>query len=139
MKTFILKFIQRGFIGAALGPLVLAVIYGILDKTNVTSTLTVNEVVLGIFSVSFMAFVAAGITVIYQSESLPALFAALIHGFVLYLDYVIMYLINGWIGDGIVPLLIFTAIFFAGYASVWLVIYLCIRSKTDKLNKKLNK
>ena len=139
MKDFLLKFIQRGIVGAALGPLVLAVIYGILGCTNVTDTLFVNEVVLGIFSVSFMAFIAAGITVIYQSERLPAPFAALIHGFVLYIDYSIMYLINGWIADGILPFLIFTAIFVVCYALVWLVIYLCIRAKTNKLNKKLNK
>nr|MBQ4318295.1 DUF3021 family protein [Clostridia bacterium] len=31
----------------------------------------------------------------------------------------------------------FTAIFAAGYALIWLVIYLCIRYNTRRLNKKL--
>ena len=137
MKKFIHSFIQRGFVGATFGPIVLAAIYAILGIASVTATLTVNEVVLGIISVSFMAFIAAGITAIYQNERLPAPFAALIHGLILYIDYLIMYLINGWIADGATPFLIFTAIFFAGYALVWLVIYLCTRSKTNKLNKKL--
>lgn len=137
MKKFILKFVQRGFIGATFGPIVLAIIYGILGKTGVAETLATNEVVLGILSVSFMAFIAAGITCIYESERLPVAISALIHGLILYVDYAMMYLLNGWIADGIAPFLIFTAIFFLGYCAVWLIIYLYTRSKTKALNQKL--
>ena len=139
MKKIISMFIQRAFVGATFGPLVLATIYGILGAVGVIETLTVGEVVLGIVSVTVMAFIAAGITVVYQIEKLPLISALLIHGLALYVDYAIMYLLNGWLGDGIVLFLVFTAIFIVGYALVWVIIYACIKSKTDKMNKKLPK
>ena len=139
MKNKILKFIQRGFIGATFGPLVLALVYWILGLANVIDSLPVNEVVLGIFSVSFMAFIAAGIPVVYEIENLPLITAILIHCFTLYIDYAIIYLLNGWVGEGLIPFLIFTAIFFTGFALVWCIIYLCERKSIQKLNKKINK
>ena len=139
MKKIISIFIQRGFVGATFGPLVLATIYGILGAVGTVEALSVSEVVLGIVSVTLMAFIAAGITVVYQIEKLPLISALLIHGFALYIDYAIMYLINSWIEDGIVPFLIFTAIFIVGYALIWGIIYACIKAKTDKLNKSLSK
>jgi len=138
MKKHVLSFIQRGFAGATFGPIVLAIIYGILGATNVTKTLSVNEVVLGIISVSVMAFIAAGITMIYEVENLPLISAILIHGLALYADYAIMYLINGWIAEGLIPFLTFTAIFFVGFAIIWSIIYICTKNKTNKLNKRLS-
>ena len=99
-------------------------------------SLTPNEVALGILSITLMAFIAAGITVVYTVEQLPLPMAILIHGGVLYLDYLLMYLLNDWIPkDGIG---MFTLIFVLGYAAVWLVIYLSNRLKTAQINKKLH-
>ena len=139
MKKHVLNFIQRGFVGATFGPLVLATIYAILGATNTVSSFPVNEVVLAIISISVMAFIAGGITMIYQVENLPLISAILIHALSLYIDYAIMYLINGWIGDGIVPFLVFTAIFLAGFALIWGFIYLVTRKKTKALNQTLLK
>ena len=120
---------------AAGGPLILAIIYGVLGITDTVQSLTPGEVSIGIFTITVMAFIAAGITMIYQVESLPLPMAILIHAGVLYLDYLMIYLLNNWLpGDAIG---IFTLIFFAGYALVWLVIYLCIRANTKKLNEKM--
>ena len=138
MKKHALDFIQRGFVGATFGPIVLAIIYSILGATNVTDTLSVKEVVLGIISISVMAFIAAGITMIYKVENLPLISAILIHGLALYADYVIIYLINGWIAEGLIPFLIFTSIFIVGYAITWSIVYICIKNKTNKLNKRLS-
>lgn len=138
MKKHVLSFIRRGFVGATFGPIVLAIIYGILGATNVTKTLSVNEVVLGIISVSVMAFIAAGITMIYEVENLPFISAILIHGLALYADYAIMYLINGWIAEGLIPFLTFTTIFFVGFAIIWSIIYICTKNKANKLNKRLS-
>ena len=139
MKTNILKFIQRGFTGATFGPIVLAVIYWILGLTKVIDSLPINEVVLGIVSISVMAFIAAGITMIYEVENLPLISAILIHGFTLYIDYAIMYLVNGWLADGLIPFLVFTGIFVVGFAVTWLIIYFIIKSNTNKINQKLTK
>ena len=139
MKKYIANFVQRGLVGAAFGPIVLAVIYACLGASDVVESLPVNEVVIAILSITVMAFIAAGITSVYHVERLPLACAILIHALALYLDYVIVYLINGWIADGAIPFLVFTAIFFAGFALVWLLIYLCIRSKAKKISKALPK
>ena len=139
MKKHLLSFVLRGLCAAAFGPIVLAVIFFFLGQSGVVETLTVNEVSLGIISISFMAFIAGGITEVYQIERLPVFFAALLHGGVLYLDYLIMYLLNGWLGQGVTPFLIFTAVFLLGYALIWLIIYLSVRQKTKKLNQTMEK
>ena len=119
------------------GPIILAIIYAILGATDVVESISVGDVVLGVLSISLMAFIAAGITVFYQIESLPLIFAILLHGIALYIDYAIIYLVNGWLADGALPFLIFTICFVVGYAVVWAIVYLCIRHTTDKLNMKL--
>ena len=135
MKKYILEFVKRGLMAAAGGPVILAVIYGILGATGAATALTPHEVCVGILSITAMAFIAAGITMIYQVESLPLPMAILLHAGGLYLDYLMMYLLNSWLpGDAIG---LFTVIFFAGFALVWLIIWLCIRANTRKLNEKM--
>ena len=119
------------------GPIILAIIYAILGLSGVTQSIDIYEAALAIVSISALAFIAAGITVVYQIERLPLSYAILLHGLVLYADYALIYLLNSWLADGTLPFLIFTACFIAGYALVWLIIYLCIRKKTDELNHKL--
>ena len=136
MKQYIKQFCLRGLTAAAGGPVVLAIIYGILGKCGVIESLPPGEVTLGILSITLMAFIAAGIPVVYTVEQLPLPMAFLIHGGVLYVDYLLMYLLNDWIPKGGIG--IFTLIFGLGYAAVWLVIYLSIRIKAAQINKKLH-
>ena len=135
MKKYVLEFVKRGLMAASGGPLILAMIYGALGVTNAVAALAPGDVCLGIFSITVMAFIAAGITMIYQVESLPLPMAILIQAGVLYLDYLLVYLLNSWLPGNAIGL--FTVFFFTGYALVWLVIYLCIRAKTKKLNEKM--
>ena len=138
MKKHIGQFALRGCLAASGGPVILAIIYGILGATDAVSALAPGEVCLGIVSVTLMAFIAAGITCVYQIESLPLLSAILIHGGVLYLDYLLMYLLNDWIPRDLKALGIFTGVFAAGYAAVWVCIYLSTRKKTEHINQKLH-
>ena len=135
MKKFIHEFIRRGLMAAAGGPVVLAIVYGILGATGAADSLTPGEACMGILSVTLMAFIAAGITSVYQVERLPIASAIAIHGGVLYLDYLIMYLLNSWIPKGGIGF--FTVIFIAGYALVWVCIYTFIKIKTERLNRKM--
>lgn len=139
MKKYVLEFINRGLMAAAGGPVILAIIYGVLGATGVVTVLAPGEVCLGVLSITLMAFIAAGITMIYTVESLPLLSAILIHGGVLYLDYLIMYLLNSWIPRNGQAVGIFSVVFFAGFALVWLVIYLCSRKRIQQLNAKMKK
>ena len=137
MKKFWKEFLLRGLICAAGGPLVLAVVYGILSATGAVETITTKEVCLSILTITLLAFTAAGMTAIYQMEQLPLPMMILLHGGALYLTYILTYLLNGWLQNSFVPILVFTGIFVVGYALVWLVIYFVEKAKADKLNKLL--
>lgn len=139
MKKFGKEFLFRGLIAASGGPLVLAIVYGILGAAGVVEHLTPNEVCLGVLTVTLLAFIVAGMTAIYQMEQLPLPTAILLHGGALYLTYILIYLLNGWLLRQLVPILIFTSIFIAGYAIIWLIIYSVIKANTKKLNKQLKR
>lgn len=139
MKNFAKEFLHRGLLAASGGPVVLAIIYGILGSTGTVSHFSPNEVCMGILTITLLAFTVAGMTAIYQLEHLPLIWAILIHGAVLYTAYILVYLLNGWLKQQLIPLAIFTAIFIAGYAVIWLIIYCVTKTKTEQLNKKLNK
>ena len=133
MKAFFKEFFKRGFISAWGGPFVLAIIYFIVGKLENVQSIPINEISLGILSITFMAFTAGGITAIYQNDILPLASSILIHAAVLYFDYLIMYLLNDWLPRSEIG--IFTAIFAAGFAFIWFIIYLFIKNKTDGINK----
>ena len=137
MKEFLKGFLLRGLTAASGGPIVLAIIYGVLGKTGEVVTLTPQEVSLGILSVTLMAFVVAGLGAVFQLEQLPLMTGILIHGAGLYATYILIYLLNGWLQDKLIPILVFTVIFVAGYGLIWLFIYLVNRAKTRKINALL--
>ena len=137
MKKFLSEFLLRGLMVAAGGPIVLAIIYGILGATGTVESLTPGEVCTGILTITLMAFIAAGITAIYQTERLPLISSILIHAGVLYLDYLLMYLFNSWIPRDLTAIGVFTLIFGAGFTLIWVCVYLCIKANTDQINKKI--
>ena len=139
MKKFVLEFLRRGFIAAGIGPIVLAIVYLILQQSADVSTLTVHEVCISIFSLTTLAFIAGGTNAIYQVERLPLMIAILIHGSILYIGYLGTYLLNNWLDFGIIPIIVFTAIFVVGYIVIWAIIYSIIKRNTAKLNEMLKK
>ena len=139
MKKFVLEFVRRGFIATGLGPIVLAIVYLILKQSAAIDTLTVNQVCIGIFSLSALAFIAGGMNAIYQVERMPLMTAILIHGGTLYIGYLGTYLLNDWLDFGVIPIIVFTAIFVVGYIVIWAIIYSIIRRNTAKLNETLKK
>ena len=134
MKRYVFEFLRRGFTACGFGPIVLAILYLILHNQGEIETLTVNQVCLGIFSLSALAFIAGGMNVVYQMERLPLMVAILIHGGVLYIGYLGTYLLNNWLEWGKTPILVFSCIFVFGYLTIWAIIYSIIRKRTEKLN-----
>ena len=137
MKKFVLEFLRRGLIAAGIGPIVLAFVYLILRQASAIETLSVNQVCIGIFSITALAFIAGGMNAIYQIERLPLMVAILIHGGILYISYLVTYLLNDWLDFGVMPIVVFTAIFVVGYIVIWAIIYSIIKRNTAKLNKML--
>ena len=134
MKRYILDFMRRGVTACGFGPLILAVIYLILRQNGIVQMLTVEEVCLGIFTLSALAFISGGMNFLYQIERLPLMVAILIHGGVLYAGYLVTYLVNGWLEKGVVQILVFSGIFVLGYLAIWAVIYAIIRRRTAQIN-----
>lgn len=137
MKRFVLDFVRRGLTACGFGPMVLAVLYLILRHCGVVQTLTVNQVCMGIFSLSALAFVAGGLNAVYQVERLPLMAAISIHGGGLYVSYLVTYLLNGWLEWGIAPILFFSGVFVVGYLAIWAVIYSITKKNTKRLNEIL--
>lgn len=139
MRTFALAFLRRGLTACGIGPMVLAIVYLSLQQFANIVTLTVNQVCTGIFSITALAFIAGGMNVIYQIERLPLMVAILIHGGVLYISYLATYLLNDWLYFGVIPIVVFSAVFVVGYFVIWASIYSITRRNTAKLNKMMTK
>ena len=137
MRKFVLEFLRRGFVACGMGPIILAILYLILQQTAAIDTLTVNQVCIGIFSITALAFIAGGMNAIYQIERLPLMVAILIHGSVLYISYLGTYLLNDWLVWGVMPIVVFSAIFVVGYVVIWAIIYSITKKNTEKLNEML--
>ena len=139
MKKFISEFSRRGLTACGFGPLVLAVVYIILQKCSLIYQLSVSQVYTGIFSLSALAFIAGGINAIYQIEKLPLMAAILIHGVVLYSGYLGAYMINGWLDSGTKSIVVFSVIFVVFYIAIWAFIYTVTRKRTSTINESLKK
>ena len=137
MKNYVKNFFVRGAMWAWGGPVILAIVWACLHTAGVVHGLTVNEVVLGIITTTVMAFVAAGVSIVYQIENLPKSFAALIQMSVLYIDYLGFYLLNGWIPVN--QIWMFTLIFVVAFALIWFLIYSLTRRKVERMNEKISK
>lgn len=137
MKKFIKEFCVRGMMFAWGGPVIMAVVWLCLKASGVLSELSVGQAALGIFSTTLMAFVAAGISVVYQMENLPKPFAGLIQASVLYIDYLGIYLLNGWVPVNKIG--VFTLIFVGAFVLIWSSIYVPNRIKVAKMNKMMRR
>ena len=137
MKHIVKDFLLRGMVAAGFGPLALVAFYLITAHYTGIEALSVSDVCVGILSLTALAFIAGGMNVVYQIERLPLMAAITVHGAVLYGCYLVTYLVNGWLEQGRVPILVFTVIFIAGYLAVWAVICCITKRRTDRINEIL--
>jgi hypothetical protein len=137
MKAYVKNFIFNGLVACGFGPIAWAIVYAILDSCGVVSKISVTEAALEIVSVAILAFIAGGIGVVYRIERLPLAAATLIHALALYLDYIIIYLMNGWLNNEITPFVIFTVCFAVGFAAIWSTVYLLTKRSAERMNSRL--
>jgi hypothetical protein len=121
------------------GPIVYGTIMLILHLCNVDTTSNGLDIFKGIISTCIMAFIIAGISNIYQVESLSLVSKIMIHVLSLYLVYLVFYLLNDWIIKDLKVIGLFSLIFFSGYIVIWIIIYIIERKKIKELNEKLKK
>lgn len=135
MNKNVKEFIKRGLISCWGGPIILAIVWLFINKGDIASQISLYKASISIISVTILAFVVAGISTIYQIESLPVGIAGLIQCLVIYLTYLIVYLLNGWINKTII--MPFTIIFAVTFIIIWICIYLVIRKNVNNINNRI--
>lgn len=137
MKRYVKQFFLRGMLFGGFGPIVMAVIYAVLQATVEGFSLNGYEVAVAIVSVYLLAFVQAGASVFNQIEewSLPK--SLLCHFSTLFVAYSLCYIGNTWIPFEPLVLAVFAAVFVVIYFLVWGIVYLCVRHAGRKMNEKL--
>ena len=137
MKQFMKTFIHRGALFCGLGPVIAAVVYIFLSANGTVTAIAVSTYIREIFTATLMAFIAAGISAIYTVEKLALPLAGLIQGAVLLLDYLSIYLLNGWLKPSLMTIVIFISIFIAVFGAIWMIVYLCIQRQIKRLNENI--
>ena len=137
MNKYLKSFLHRGLIFGGFGPIILGIIYAVIQSTQKDFSLSGPEVLTAIVSIYLLAFVQAGASVFNQIESFSLPKSALSHFSVLYAAYVICYLVNNWIPFNPEVIAIFTAIFLAVYFVVWITVVSILKITAKRLNEKL--
>ena len=135
MKKFLKEFFKRGLLFAWGGPAIMCVVWTYINKFQGIDMIETRGAVLAVISTTLIAFVAAGITAIHQMEQIPVVISAITHMIVLYVAYLAMYLINGWMPTKVIG--IFTIIFIACFAVIWGMVYMSVRRSVNKMNEKI--
>ncbi len=130
-------FFLCGLMFAGFGPVIMGIVYLILQLTLKDFTLNGVEVFTAILSTYLLAFVHAGASVFNRIESWSLAKSLLFHFGTLYIAYALCYVLNTWIPFEPLMLGIFTALFVVGYGVVWLIVYVCVKSAERKLNQRL--
>lgn len=137
MNRYVKEFFHRGILFGGFGPIIVGIILLAVSLSGEDVTLTAKDYFISTVSVYLLAFVHAGASVFNQIEhwSLPK--SVFFHFSSLYIVYTLCYIINSWIPFEPEVLLIFTAVFVAGYVAVWLTVVAILKITTKKLNRKL--
>ena len=137
MNKYLKEFLHRGLIFGGFGPIILGIVFAILEGTVDGFSLGGAEVLVAVLSTYVIAFVQAGASVFNQIEHWPIAKSMLFHFASLYIVYVGSYLVNTWIPFEPLAVLIFTAIFVAVYFAVWVTVYLIVKGCEKKLNARI--
>lgn len=137
MNKYLKQFLHRGLVFGGFGPIILGIVYAILQYTVPDFSLNGVQILVAIVSIYLVAFLQAGASVFNQIEHWSIAKSTFFHFLVLYIAYIACYLINSWITFNLNALLIFTAVFVAIYIVVWLTVVITIKAVSKKLNKNI--
>ena len=138
MGRYFKTFLHRGVTFGGFGPIILGIVYAILQRTVADFSLNGTQVLVAIVSVYLLAFIQAGASVFNQIEHFSVPKALFCHLSLLYAAYILCYLVNSWIPFDIKVILIFTGIFAVSYFAVWTIVVISVNIATKKLNQKLS-
>lgn len=137
MNNYVKEFFHRGMLFAGFGPIIAGIVY-IAVSCNVDNfSLSALEVFLAILSTYILAFVQAGASVFYQVEHWPVIKSMLFHFLSIYTAYIGCYLVNSWIPFDVRVIMIFTGVFAVTYLLIWLIVYIVVKTASNRLNRNL--
>ena len=137
MKGYVKEYLHRGAIFGGLGPVVLGIVYAVLEMTIDGFALGGSEVLLAIVSTYAIAFVQAGASVFNQIEEWSVMRALACHFLSVYAVYVAAYALNSWIPFEWGVIGVFTAIFVVAYAVIWVIVYASVKAASRKMSSRL--
>lgn len=137
-NQYVKEFLHRGMLFGGFGPIVVGIVYAILQNCLADFALTGTQVLLAIVSTYLLAFLQAGASVFNQIEHWPLAKSLFCHFATLYVTYTLCYLLNSWIPFKPHILLLFTAIFVVSYGVIWLTVFLIVRKTGQDLTKSLS-
>lgn len=137
MNKTLKEFLHRGLMFSGFGPIIFGIILIIIENTTPSLKLSAAQILIGIISTYFLAFLQAGASVFNSKDDWSILKSTFFHFLTIYLAYVVCYLINSWIPFDIKVIAIFTLIFVISYFVIWLTVFLIIKATSKKLNSKL--
>ena len=139
MNKYVKEFFKRGLMFGGFGPIIMAIVFWVIDLTGAVQAFDGGQVLLATVSTYVIAFVQAGASVFNQIEGWSLGKSLGIHLSVLYVTYLGFYIVNSWIPFVWQVVAIFTAIFVAVYLAIWLTVYLIVKNTSKRLNAKLSK
>lgn len=137
MNKYLKMFLHRGLIFGGFGPVVIGIVYLILQNTIENFSLRGGEVCMAIISTYLLAFVHAGASVFTGIEEWGLAKSFACHFAVLYAAYSICYLANDWVPRSVGGFAFFTGIFAVFYLLVWAIVLISVKAASKKLNKNL--
>lgn len=138
MNKYVKEFLHRGLIFAGFGPIVVGIVFAVLQHTVDGFSLGGVQVLLAVISTYLLAFVQAGVTVFNQIEHWSTVKSLLCHFGSLYVAYSVCYVANSWIPFEPMVLVVFTAVFALLFLAIWTIVYLSVRAASKKFNKTLH-
>ena len=136
MNKYLKEFLHRGLVFGGFGPIILGIVFAILQFTVKDFSLGGVQVLVAILSTYMIAFVQAGASVFNQIEHWPIAKSTFCHFGAIYVVYLLSYVLNTWIPFKLIAVAIFTGIFVAVYFVVWITVYLIVKHYEKKLNAK---
>lgn len=137
MNKYVKAFFHRGLIFGGFGPIIVGIVFAILGATLEDFHIDGWQILLAIASTYLLAFLQAGASVFNRIESWPIPKSLACHFLTVYLAYVVTYTVNTWIPFEPIAILVFTGVFVAIYAVVWLIVVISMKTTEKILNKKL--
>ena len=137
MNKYMRMFLHRGLMFGGFGPIIVGVVFAILDGALDDFVLSGWQILLAVVSTYLLAFVQAGASVFNGIENWSLAKSLGAHFLTLYVAYSACYVLNSWIPFEPMVLVIFTAIFAATYFFVWFLVFAIIKATEKRLNKNL--